>query len=299
MGTIQSTGNATHAASCAVESDVGRATRSVPLQSAQSVGGGMAAARWRNPPVNTKLDPPDRHLLIFHQRGSTAIEASIGTSVRGHGSRIGSVTLVPAGTPSHWHLHGHCDVIHVYLEANRLRTANGIVQALAPAFARQDIWLTHWFGMLSSEMMSHQQSGESLAPLLADEFEGLLVSHLTSTTTNAAQPLGGLPGGALRRIDEFLDARLGDDLRLADLAAAACLSESHFIRAFRQSVGCTPWQYVLNRRLEVAEHLLLQGMASSDVASKVGLGNAIRLGRLYRQRRGVSLASLRMRTESF
>lgn len=280
------------AASCAAERDVARATHCAPLQLVRSVGGSMAAARWRNPPVETLLDPPDRHLLIFHQRGSTAIEAQIGKHIKGHGSKIGSVTVVPAGTPSYWHLHGYCDVVHVYLEAKQLHAADGTELTLAPVFARQDPWLTHWFGMLSSEMSAHQQCGDAVEPLLADEFEGLLVSHLTSTTSGAPQLRGGLPGGAMRRIDDLLDARLSDDLRLSDLAAQACLSESHFIRAFRQSVGCTPWQYVLNRRLETAEHLLLHGMAPEDAARKAGLGTGIKLARLVRQRRGVGLAAL-------
>ena len=292
------TGTAPHAASCTAELNVARVTQSAPLQLAQSAGGNMSVARWRNPPVHTQLDPPDRHLLIFHQRGSTAIEARIGNHVKGSGSRIGSVTMVPAGTPSQWHLHGSCDVIHVYLNAGCLRAATGHLLSLAPVFSQQDAWLTHWFGMLSMEMTAHQQSGLAIAPLLADEFEGLLISHLSSTTLKAPQPRGGLPGGALRRIDEFLNEHLNDDLRLADLAAAACLSQSHFIRAFRQSVGRTPWQYVLDRRLAAAEQLLLQGMGAADAARTTGLGTGIRVSRLYRQRRGVSLAALGVRTFS-
>ena len=298
MKPAQGTGTAPHTASCTAELAVAHVTQSAPLQQAQSAGGNMSVARWRNPPVHTQLDPPDRHLLIFHQRGSTAIEACIGNHVKGSGSRIGSVTMVPAGTPSQWHLHGSCEVIHVYLNAKSLRDANGHLLALTPVFARQDAWLSHWFGMLSMEMTAHQQSRLAIAPLLADEFEGLLISHLSSTTGRAAQPRGGLPGGALRRIDEFLSEHLSDDLCLADLAATACLSKSHFIRAFRQSVGCTPWQYVLDLRLEASEQLLLQGMAAADAARTTGLGTGTRISRLYRQRRGVALATLGVRSFS-
>jgi AraC-like DNA-binding protein len=58
-------------------------------------------------------------------------------------------------------------------------------------------------------------------------------------------------------------------------------------------VGCTPWQYVLERRLQAAEPLLRQGMPADDVARRVGLVNAARLSRLFRQRRGVGLSQWR------
>ncbi len=279
-------------APCEAVADVGRATHSVPLQLALSSSGELAAARWRNPAVSTPLDPPDRHLLIFHERGSTSVEGRIG-SLQGHGSRIGSVTVVPAGMPSQWRLHGPCDVIHVYLQPSRLRTADGTVQALAPAFSRRDGWLHNWFALLSTQMIELQRHGDVLPPLLADEFEGLLVSHLVSGVLPATSPRGGLPGGAMRRIDDFLRERLSEELRLADLATLTHLSAGHFIRAFRQTAGCTPWQYVLDLRLESAAALLLRGMPSAEVARRVGLSNAARLSRLFRERRGVAMSSLR------
>ncbi len=272
---------------------VAKATHSQPLQTALSRSGGLEAARWRNPKIAATLDPTDRHMLIFHERGSTQVEGRIGSAVRGHGSRIGSVTAVPAGVVSHWHLHGPCDVIHVYVETSRLCAADGRVRPLEPMFAREDRWLQHWFGLLSSELSDAQHDGEALAPLLADEFEGLLVAHLLSGTTRQPRQRGGLPGGALRRIDAFVIEHLHEELRLDDLARSAHLSPGHFIRAFRQSVGCTPWQYVLERRLQAAEPLLRQGMPADDVARRVGLVNVARLSRLFRQRRGVGLSQWR------
>ena len=278
-------------APCGAVADVGRATHSVPSQLALSASGELAVARWHNPVITAPLDPPDRHLLIFHERGSTAVEGRIGL-LRGHGSRIGSVTMVPAGVPSQWRLHGACDVIHVYLQPSRLRSADGVVRDLAPTFARQDGWLQNWFALLSSHMTMLQRHGDALPSLLADEFESLLVSHLLSSPLPANIPRGGLPGNAMRRIDDFLRERLSAEFRLADLAALTHLSAGHFIRAFRQTAGCTPWQYVLDQRLEAAARLLLQGMAAADVARNVGLGNAARLSRLFRERRGVALSGL-------
>ena len=271
---------------------VALATHSAPLQMALSANGALAAARWRNPAVTAPLEPPDRHLLVFHERGSVAVEGAIGSSVRGHGARIGSVTVIPAGLPSQWRLHGPCDVIHVYVDASRVCLADGTPARVEPAFARRDPWLQRWFGLLSAELGEPRRDGEPVSPRLADAFESLLVAHLLSGIAPDAHR-GGLPRGALRRLDEFIHGHLGDELRLDDLAALAHLSSGHFIRAFRQSVGCTPWQYVLERRLDAAEPMLRQGMPAADVARRVGLVDAARLGRLVRQRRGLGLGDWR------
>jgi len=193
MGTNRHLAPLLRDAPCEAVADAGRATHSVPLQLALSASGELAVARWHNPVVSAPLAPPDRHLLIFHERGCTAVEGRIG-SFQGHGSRVGSVTVVPAGMPSQWRLHGACDVIHAYLQPSRLRTADGAVQDLAPAFARQDGRLQNWFALLSTQMTELQRCGDALPPLLADQFEGLLVSHLVSGLRLAACPRGGLAG---------------------------------------------------------------------------------------------------------
>ena len=98
---------------------------------------------------------------------------------------------------------------------------------------------------------------------------------------------------ALSASGELVAARWHNPVVSAPLAPLTHLSGGHFIRAFRQTAGCTPWQYVLDLRLESAVALLLQGLASAEVAHRVGLGNAARLSRLFRERRGVALSSLR------
>lgn len=60
----------------------------------------------------------------------------------------------------------------------------------------------------------------------------------------------------LLRARDLADARYGDPLSVADLAAAAGLSPAHFSRAFRQTFGESPHQYLLTRRLERAAALL-------------------------------------------
>ncbi|MGD9510753.1 MAG: helix-turn-helix domain-containing protein [Geminicoccaceae bacterium] len=67
---------------------------------------------------------------------------------------------------------------------------------------------------------------------------------------------GGLTPRARRRVQDLIHADLSRRLGVAELAAEAGLSPSHFMRAFRESVGLTPHQYVLRARLRHAEGLI-------------------------------------------
>lgn len=70
------------------------------------------------------------------------------------------------------------------------------------------------------------------------------------------RPRGGLPPGALRRVREVMERRLTEKLQLRELAAVAGVSKCHFARAFKQSVGQPPHQYLMMRRIEVAAELI-------------------------------------------
>jgi transcriptional regulator of acetoin/glycerol metabolism/AraC-like DNA-binding protein len=73
------------------------------------------------------------------------------------------------------------------------------------------------------------------------------------------QPLrGGLAPGALRRVTEYIDSHLSEDVALESLAAHAGLSTYHFARAFKQSVGMPPHRYLLQQRVKKAAELLKQ-----------------------------------------
>src|SRR3954451_4784065 len=94
------------------------------------------------------------------------------------------------------------------------------------------------------------------------------------------------PARHLLRARDLADARYREPLRVDDMASAARLSRSHFIREFQRAFGETPHAYLLTRRLERAA-ALLRGTDRSvaDVCFSVGLGSAgsfpTRLTRTY------------------
>jgi AraC family transcriptional regulator len=67
---------------------------------------------------------------------------------------------------------------------------------------------------------------------------------------------GGLAPRQIRRVLDYIDAHLQDDLGLVELATIAGLSPHHFVGAFKISVGKPPHQFVLERRVQRAVELL-------------------------------------------
>ena len=75
----------------------------------------------------------------------------------------------------------------------------------------------------------------------------------------------------LLRARDLVDARYFDELTVADMAAAATMSPSHFSRRFRHTFGESPHQYLLTRRLERAAALLRTSDRSvTDICFAVG-----------------------------
>ena len=94
----------------------------------------------------------------------------------------------------------------------------------------------------------------------------------------AAAPQPDAPSARDRRraVDAmlFLDERSGDALGLTDVARVAELSPFHFLRTFRATVGVTPHQYLLRRRLVQSAALLLDTDAPiTAIAFDVGFND--------------------------
>jgi AraC-like DNA-binding protein len=93
---------------------------------------------------------------------------------------------------------------------------------------------------------------------------------------------------AIDRVRDYLDAHLGQEAELAELARIAGLSRSHFIRAFRKETGLTPHAYLLDRRFRAAGRLLGRGEPPGDVAVACGFFDQSHLNRVFKARMGVT-----------
>ncbi len=100
---------------------------------------------------------------------------------------------------------------------------------------------------------------------------------------------GGLGCARVRRIKEFVDAKMEDELTICEMAQAVQLSTAHFSRMFRKSTGEAPHQFVLRHRVERAKEMLRAAEARVlDVAVACGFKTQQHFARVFRQMCGVS-----------
>jgi AraC-like DNA-binding protein len=95
---------------------------------------------------------------------------------------------------------------------------------------------------------------------------------------------GELAPWQVRQVDRYIESHLEVPLQIRDLAALVRLSPSHFCRAFRSSFDASPHSYVMRRRVERAQGLLLATNAPlAQIAVECGMADQAHFNRLFRR----------------
>jgi len=129
-----------------------------------------------------------------------------------------------------------------------------------------------------------EQTDHDVPPV--DWFEAnSLLRLLLTPFLRTAQSHEGTHARATRQflaVQEFIHANMQRPLLLGDLAEAAKLHPTYFSDRFKELVGVRPLEYLMRRRMERAQYLLLTSRASvKQVAAKVGVGDAAYFTRAF------------------
>ncbi|MDB5848925.1 MAG: AraC family transcriptional regulator protein [Rhodoferax sp.] len=92
-----------------------------------------------------------------------------------------------------------------------------------------------------------------------------------------------------RRAKEILSGGLASGVSIAAIAKHCSLSRSHFIRAFRETTGCTPHRWLVLQRVERARELMLNSPLSlAEIALVCGFADQSHFTRAFVQIVGLS-----------
>jgi AraC family transcriptional regulator len=163
------------------------------------------------------------------------------------------------------------------------------VHLKSPQQVIRDPILYH-FGACLSALLEHPEENNSL---LVDYIALSLQNHLyqtySATPASSRRARGGLALWQESRAKEAMEADLDKEITIARLAHDCRLSASQFGRAFRQSTGCTPHRWLLQRRVERAQDLLLTSDKTlAEIASSCGFFDPSHLTRAFGQTVGTS-----------
>jgi AraC family transcriptional regulator len=120
------------------------------------------------------------------------------------------------------------------------------------------------------------------------------VSVLLDAGTRRAKPERRMTSRRLKRILDHFEARLAEDIRLADLASDSGLSESYLARTFRAATGTTLHAALVERRIARARSLIeaasRRGVPASlaEVAAATGFSSHAHMTTAFRRVLGIT-----------
>ena len=255
-------------------------------------------ARWNGVRVNRARVLPGRmleHTAAFHEinisvSGSLTTEriSASGRKIITKGS-AGGLCITPAGQPISAVWEKPLDHLGIFLDpAFVVQTA--IENRFNPNFEfteiykNKDLLIQH----IGLTLLAEAEAETSAGRLYADSLIQTLTLHLLknySTANFVREHLnGGLSGYKLRRVQEFINENLEEDLSLAEIAAVADLSQYHFARSFRKTTGFTPQQFLMQQRIERAKDLLAKDdLPIVEISLRTGFKNQSHFTTLFRK----------------
>ncbi|MBO9997760.1 MAG: helix-turn-helix domain-containing protein [Cyanobacteria bacterium SID2] len=216
--------------------------------------------------------------------------------------RKGDLSITPANTPLFVRWEGDENCLQIQLTAQFLQSVaretldrDGDRLELVPTFQTRDCQLEAIATMLLAEIQQNPSGNrlyvDSLANILA---VNLLRQH---ATTQPQLPIyeGGLPQRQLMQVLDYIDAHLDRDIKLASLAKLLDMSQFHFSHLFKQSIGISPYQYLLQQRVERAKQLLKQtDRLIVDIALECGFNSHSHLSQQFRKLTGMTPKAYRV-----
>lgn len=243
-----------------------------------------------------ELSQPDS-LLAWRMAGSEVISEV--TGFRGIATAPGErkVNLQPAGCSTRYRAPRSVKFGQFFITDGLLaRVAEGLdVSGFTSASLRPDLIMFHDAELQNRLNIYADRSVDVRHPPSRVEMEAralLVVEHLIGVhhlRRRAGTVRGGLAPKQLKRACEAMEAHLEDDIGLDQLAGIAGCSTTHFSRAFKQSTGLPPFQWLLVRRIERAKTLLANPRLSLvEVALAVGFAAQPQFTTAFRRIAGVT-----------
>ena len=247
----------------------------------------------RHEPFDYTFEVSSRHLLIASERaerydGETLVEGLPKSQLRAWNGRM---TFVPAGHRFYgWQKpRALSRVTFLYIDPS-----SSLLQR-EPRFATTE-FRPHLFffdrDLWATALKLKAQVGNPFSQTAYVEALSIALACELMRMNGSFAPLqsnirGGLSGWQQRKLAQYIEEHLAEDVTLASLAELARLSPYHFSRAFKQSFGMPPHRYLTSRRVERAKTLLTERKLSvTEIGLDVGFSETSAFTAVFRKLTG-------------
>ncbi|MXN76159.1 helix-turn-helix domain-containing protein [Burkholderia sp. 4701] len=233
----------------------------------------------------------DDHRVGVHVGAPVRANCSCDGSRQARVQAHGDADVIPAGLPGRWTDDGDCRILRISISDAFARATFDQLE-LKPSQAQirrrmqvRDPRLQHIAWALSAEL----EADDASDPLYAESLCTALVARLADAAPSFRGRRHALAPKAAARVIDYIDAHLDQRLTLSELAALAAISVPHFKVLFRETLGMPVHRYVVQRRVERAKALLLEGRLSvGQVALEAGFAHQSHLASWMNRLHGVT-----------
>lgn len=265
--------------------------------------GACITERWAHSGFTSHVEPMADHVVMTYYGAPQRLEWRDGSRYQQGVTRQKAITVIPSGHEAAWMIAGAIEVSHVYFSDARLQTCaeatghRGPAVQLLDRVALPDPTASSLLEILASEACRDDAGNglfvEQAVDLLCMQ---LVRAHSSTCRDEGKRASGCLANWQVRRVTEYLQERLDEEVRLDDLAKLAGLSRFYFCAAFRRSTGLTPHQWLLTQRMARARALMADpSIPLIQVALAVGYQTPSAFAAAFRRSEGMSPTEYRLR----
>ncbi|WP_156120376.1 AraC family transcriptional regulator [Neosynechococcus sphagnicola] len=259
-------------------------------------------AAWRSIQVAHYLHPPWEtpqyfalaHLIQVHLGKPVNMLLNLSGNCHDLQLTAGDISIYTAGSLIQSRWDQVAEFINLYIHPDFFQRLSAA--SLSPDQARllqkpqvRDPLIQQIGQVLKTELETNGLMNRFYAESLATALVAHLLRRYMLLPPTLRQHGDGLPEYCLQQVMDHVHAHLAEDLSLDELAAIAQISPYYFARLFKQSIGVSPHQYVIQRRIERAKQLLQDDqIAIADVALQCGFPSHSHFTKLFQHQTGMT-----------
>ena len=235
----------------------------------------------------------DQHHILLNLRDEPhRVENWRGDEHRDFIYHKNEIIVTPAGIKSGWKWHAKSKVIVITLDPKKFESFAqkelGVVLGAAqlqdiPQFMDEDIVQA---GVMALEALKSQMGSAVMYESFARIFLTKLIQKY-GADGEEYEFSKSFSAKHYKRVLDYVAQNFGQEITLEHMATEAGLSPFHFARLFKQTIGETPYQFVMDYRIEQAKKMLADtARPMIDIALSCGFSDQAHFSRVFKQLAG-------------
>ncbi|WP_210452076.1 helix-turn-helix domain-containing protein [Pantoea ananatis] len=270
------------------------------LRESVMLNSGIRLAAWHNKQDRITVNSNHHTLSLYVADGYESYHKTASGWRNGGGPD--KFCLMPQQSESTWDVRNNLSFVHLYCTDEHLRDVGEKIWDRSPLSIAldekifcSDASITTLYRQFLLSCDWQQPANHLMLSTASTLLLAHLIQHYSSVQWRPPAVTGGLAPFVLRNTLAFIDAHLALPLTLDALATQANLSEYHFARMFRQSLGIAPHQYVMQRRMEKAQQMVQStSLPLTQIALDTGFSSLSHFSHRFKQVTGLTPSQLRM-----